>query len=170
MSGLWQIHPFGEGNTRTTAVFLIKYLHKLGFATVNNELFNEHSWYFRNALVRANHEDLSKGIHKTEKYLVRFLSNLLLKETHSLKNREMHVHYTDPVTGNAPINVPINATEKAVFELIKNNTSITYDDIGAIIKRDRKTVQRAINKLKKLGFIERLGSNKTGAWQITKKL
>ncbi len=82
----------------------------------------------------------------------------------------MHVHYTDPVTGNAPINVPINATEKAVFELIKNNTSITYDDIGAIIKRDRKTVQRAINKLKKLGFIERLGSNKTGAWQITKKL
>ena len=95
ISYLWQIHVFGEGNTRTTAIFLIKYLRKLGFKEVNNDLFAEHSVYFRNALVRANYEDLSKGIYKTDKYLIHFLWNLLLKENHSLRNQEMHIHYTE---------------------------------------------------------------------------
>lgn len=174
ISYLWQIHIFGEGNTRTTAVFLIKYLRKLGFKDVNNDLFAEHSWYFRNALVRANYEDLSKGINKTNTYLIRFLFNLLLKENHPLKNREMHVHYIDPVKAenvpvNAPVNAPVNNTENTVLEIINNNPSITYDDIASIIKRDRKTVQRAINKLKKLGLIERIGSDKTGHWKIIEK-
>lgn len=97
ISYLWQIHIFGEGNTRTTAVFLIKYLRNLGFKQVNNALFEKHSWYFRNALVRANYEDLSKEIHKTEEYLIKFLSNLLLKENHLLKNKTMHVQYIDTV-------------------------------------------------------------------------
>jgi fido (protein-threonine AMPylation protein) len=91
ISYLWQIHIFGEGNTRTTAVFLIKYLRKLGFKEVNNDLFAEHSLYFRNSLVRANFEDLTKGIYKTEKYLISFLLNLLLGENHLLKNKEMHI-------------------------------------------------------------------------------
>jgi fido (protein-threonine AMPylation protein) len=89
ISGLWQIHIFGEGNTRTTAIFLIKYLRKLGFKQVNNDLFADHSWYFRNALFRANYEDLSRGIYRTEKFLIHFLSNLLLHGNHALKNREM---------------------------------------------------------------------------------
>lgn len=72
ISYLWQIHIFGEGNTRTTAIFLIKYLRKLGFKDANNELFAKHSWYFRNALVRANYENLSKNIHKTENTLSDF--------------------------------------------------------------------------------------------------
>ena len=93
ISYLWQIHIFGEGNTRTTAIYLIKYLRKLGFKEVNNDLFAEHSWYFRNALVRADYENLSKGIHKTDIYLIRFLLNLLHQENYLLKNREMHVHY-----------------------------------------------------------------------------
>lgn len=91
ISYLWQIHPFGEGNTRTTAIFLIKYLRKLGFKNVNNNLFSEHSWYFRNALVRANYEDLSNNIPKTDEYIVRFLKNLLLDEKHPLKNRELQI-------------------------------------------------------------------------------
>lgn len=90
---LWQIHIFAEGNTRTTAIFLIKYLRKLGFKDVNNTMFEKHSWYFRNALVRANFEDLAKGIHKTQQFLVKFLENLLLDETHPLKNRTMHIHF-----------------------------------------------------------------------------
>jgi len=65
----------------------------LGFIKVNNDLFAEHSWYFRNALVRANYEDLSKGIHKTERYLLLFLFNLLLKANYELKNREMHINF-----------------------------------------------------------------------------
>jgi fido (protein-threonine AMPylation protein) len=90
---LWQIHIFGEGNTRTTAVFLIKYLRNLGFKEIDNDLFEKHSWYFRNALVRANYQDLSQGIHKTDKYLIRFFSNLLLNENNILKNRELHIHF-----------------------------------------------------------------------------
>ena len=72
ISYLWQIHIFGEGNTRTTAIFLIKYLNKLGFKKVNNELFSNHAWHFRNALVRANYEDLSQSIHKTDTFYFSF--------------------------------------------------------------------------------------------------
>ena len=68
VSRLWQIHIFGEGNTRTTAVFFIKYLRTLGFLATN-DIFAENAWYFRNALVRANYTNLQKGIHETTEYL-----------------------------------------------------------------------------------------------------
>ena len=90
VSNLWQIHVFGEGNTRTTAVFLIKYLRTLGF-DVTNDIFAENSWYFRNALVRANYNDLRNGIHETTEFLELFLRNLLLDEHHPLKNRTLHI-------------------------------------------------------------------------------
>ena len=90
ISRLWQIHIFGEGNTRTTAVFFIKYLRSLGFAATN-DIFAENAWYFRNALVRANYTDLQKGIHETTEYLEIFLRNLLLEENHPLQNRTLHV-------------------------------------------------------------------------------
>ncbi len=92
-SDIWQIHPFGEGNTRSTAVFIIKYMKTLGF-DVSNDVFAEHSWYFRNALVRANYNDLRNGIHATTKYLEKFFSNLLLGTDYQLKNRYMHVEYS----------------------------------------------------------------------------
>lgn len=85
---LWQIHAFGEGNTRTTAVFAIKYLRTLGFQ-VNNDLFAEHSWYFRNALVRANYNNYPQGIHATPSFLIMFLENLLLGQKYVLSNRAM---------------------------------------------------------------------------------
>ena len=88
---LWQIHVFGEGNTRTTAVFFIKYLRTLGF-TVTNDMFADHAWYFRNALVRANYQNLKLGVYRTTEYLERFLRNLLLDEDHVLLNRSMHIH------------------------------------------------------------------------------
>lgn len=90
VSRLWQIHVFGEGNTRTTAVFFIKYLRTLGF-DVTNDIFAENAWYFRNSLVRANYTDLKNGIHETTKYLELFLRNLLLDENNSLHNRALHV-------------------------------------------------------------------------------
>ena len=93
ISRLWQNHIFGEGNTRTIAVFLIKYLRTLGF-DVNNNPFAEHSWYFRNALVRANYNDLQNGVHETTEYLELFLRNLLLNEKNELHNREMHISGT----------------------------------------------------------------------------
>ena len=90
VAGLWQIHPFGEGNTRTTAVFTIKYLRYLGFS-VNNDLFERHSWYFRNALVRANYRNVVKGIEQEPIFLIRFFRNLLLGESNTLKNRYMMI-------------------------------------------------------------------------------
>lgn len=90
VSRLWQIHVFGEGNTRTTAVFFIKYLRTLGF-DATNEIFAENAWYFRNALVRANYNDLKNGVHETTEYLELFLRNLLLDEKNELHNRSMHI-------------------------------------------------------------------------------
>ena len=90
VSRLWQIHIFGEGNTRTTAVFFIKYLRTLGFSAAN-DIFAENAWYFRNALVRANYTNLQKGIHETTEYLETFLRNLLLNEKNELHNRNLHI-------------------------------------------------------------------------------
>ena len=90
VSRLWQIHIFGEGNTRTTAVFFIKYLRSLGFSATN-DIFAENAWYFRNALVRANYTNLQKGIHETTEYLEVFLRNLLLNEKNELHNRDLHI-------------------------------------------------------------------------------
>lgn len=111
---LWQIHVFGEGNTRTTAVFFIKYLHTLGF-TATNDMFANHAWYFRNSLVRANYQNLKLGVYRTTEYLERFLQNLLLDENHVLSNRSMHIQ---------------SASLKIQEE------SIQYNDDGYTIKMD----------------------------------
>jgi fido (protein-threonine AMPylation protein) len=164
ISNLWQIHIFAEGNTRTTAIYLIKYLRKLGFNEVNNDLFAEHSWYFRNALVRANYEDLSKGIHKTDKYLVNFLLNLIHQENNVLKNREMHIHYVLPVGDTVKAqNDTVNDT---VFYLIKQNNKITATEISERLNISLSTAKRKIKGLKEKGMIERTGSDKTGFWKI----
>lgn len=90
VSRLWQIHIFGEGNTRTTAVFFIKYLRTLGFE-VENTIFAENAWYFRNSLVRANYNDIKNGVHETTEFLELFLRNLLMNEQNALHNRSMHI-------------------------------------------------------------------------------
>lgn len=95
---IWQIHPFGEGNTRSTAVFIIKYLNSLGYS-ISNEAFAKYSWYFRNALVRANYNDLPNGVHATTVYLEKFFENLLYNGNNEIKNRYLHVvlHKVAPV-------------------------------------------------------------------------
>lgn len=162
-SNLWQIHIFGEGNTRTTAIFLIKYLRKLGFKHVNNDLFADHSWYFRNALVRANYEDLSRGIHRTEIFLIRFLSNLLLKGNYALKNREMHI-LADTVFDT--VKPQIDTVNDTVFSLMKHDNKITANEMSERLKMSLSTVRRKIKELRNNGKIERIGSDKTGYWRI----
>ena len=163
ISNLWQIHIFGEGNTRTTAIFLIKYLRKLGFKNVNNDLYADYSWYFRNALVRANYEDLSRGIYRTDKFLIRFLSNLLLKGNFSLKNREMHI-LSDTV--NDTVKPQIDTVNDTVFSFIEQDNKITAKEIGERLKMSLSTVRRKIKELRDNGKIERIGSDKTGYWKI----
>ena len=91
ISGIWQSHPFREGNTRTTALFAIKYLKSIGFEC-NNDMFEQHSWYFRNALVRANYKNVAKGINQDYSFLIKFFRNLLMGENNELKNRYMLVN------------------------------------------------------------------------------
>ena len=112
VSGLWQIHPFCEGNTRTTAVFTIQYLRSLGF-NVDNEQFARHSWYFRNALVRANYRNVAKGIDYTPVYLERFFRNLLLGEKWDLRNRYLHIHPTEEWRLQPNLNAPMSTPQVA---------------------------------------------------------
>lgn len=100
VSRLWQIHAFGEGNTRTTAVFTIKYLRYLGFPA-ENDIFAQNAWYFRNALVRANYSNLQNGIHENSEYLEKFFRNLLLGEHNELKNRFLHLDYNQRIFKSA---------------------------------------------------------------------
>ena len=110
VSGLWQIHAFCEGNTRTTAVFTILYLRSIGFK-VDNSLFAQHSWYFRNALVRANYKNAIKGIDYTSVYLERFFRNLLLGEKWDLRNRYLHIHATDEWNVQPKLNIPTSTPQ-----------------------------------------------------------
>ncbi|MBR0574252.1 MULTISPECIES: Fic family protein [Pasteurellaceae] len=160
ISYLWQIHIFEEGNTRTVAIFLIKYLRKLGFKEVNNTLFEKHSWYFRNALVRANYEDVSKSIYPTQKYLIHFLCNLLLGKDYILKNRELHIRYNDT------LNLKNDTVNDTVFNEIKKNNKATANQIAEILNISLSTVKRRIKVLKDTQKIQRIGSDKTGYWKI----
>lgn len=119
VSGIWQIHAFGEGNTRTTAVFTILYLRHIGFK-VNNEMFANHSWYFRNALVRANYKNAVKGIDYSPVYLERFFRNLLLGEQWNLRNRYLHINPTQewsvqPNLANTPTSTPASTPTSSGF-------------------------------------------------------
>ena len=133
VSGIWQIHAFCEGNTRTTAVFTILYLRDIGFQ-VNNDMFAKHSWYFRNALVRANYRNAVKGIDYAPVYLERFFRNLLLGEQWDLRNRYLHIHpsqewsvqpnLADPTsTASSPDKYP-TSTRQVSDKLHTNNANI----------------------------------------------
>ncbi len=174
VSRLWQIHVFGEGNTRTTAVFFIKYLRQLGFEA-DNDLFAENSWYFRNALVRANYNNIQKGIYETTEFLEKFFRNLLLNEKNELHNREMHISgkfllgHDDPI--NDPINDPIKSLDideksKQILEILRDNPGITRGKMAELLDCSDSTVKRKLGELADRNIIRRIGSNKKGEWII----
>ena len=156
VSRLWQIHIFEEGNTRTTAVFFIKYLRTLGF-DATNDIFAENAWYFRNALVRANYNNFKIGIHETTEYLELFLRNLLLNEENELHNRVMHI--------SGKFVIPPKANDesiKANIEMQKvNDKSIKANirkQIGKIIPGlSDKTVDHILRIYEAYGTAEAFG-------------
>ncbi len=175
VSRLWQIHVFGEGNTRTTAVFFIKYLRMLGF-DAENDLFAENSWYFRNALVRANYNDIKNGVFETTEFLEKFLRNLLLDERNELHNREMHVSgefllgHGDPI--NDPINDPIKLSrrELQIIELLREKPGLTRKKMAESLACSDATIKRCLQSMIQKGVVKRIGSNKKGEWIITMSL
>lgn len=169
VSRLWQIHIFSEGNTRTTAVFFIKYLRTLGF-DVANDIFAQNAWYFRNALVRANYNNIQKGIHETTDFLERFLRNLLLGENNELKNRNLHICYTleAPKCQKQTQNVTLDVTleETLVLNLLKKEPKITQEEIAKSINKSSRTVKRITDSLKEKGVISREGGKRFGFWKV----
>ncbi len=142
----------------------------MGFIKVNNDLFAEHSWYFRNALVRANYEDLSKGIHKTERYLLRFLFNLLLKANYELKNREMHINFMPSMKKSSEKteegSEKTGKSSEKIIHLIKDNARITIKELAAQLNLTTRAIEKNIAKLKTGGIIERIGGDKGGRWKV----
>ena len=133
VSGLWQTHPFREGNTRTTGIFTIKYLRMLGF-NVNNELFANHSWYFRNALVRANYRNVAKGIELEPIFLVRFFRNLLLGENNTLKNRYMLINPPEDWKDatSTPISTPTSTPTSSSQDLLQTGNPLIRNLVRVI--------------------------------------
>ena len=162
VSGVWQIHPFGEGNTRTTAVFMIKYMRLMGF-TVSNDLFAEHSWYFRNALVRANYNKHITAAYPTMEFLLKFLGNLLLGEKNILRNRDMRIRTGNDDSGGNPIQTTV--IEQEIINYIAVNPQATQDKIAKAVNKSPRTVKTIMQGLQDKGFIKRKGSKKTGKWE-----
>ena len=179
-SNIWQIHPFGEGNTRTTAVFMIKYLTTLGFK-VNNEIFANNSWYFRNALVRANYTNVLQGISYNPLFLERFFRNMLLNENHPLQNRELHLDWQatndhkqvqsanqsakeDEVVLSKCKNCTLE--ELAVLRILQQTPSVTQKQIAAAIGKSERTVKTLTVNLTNKGIISRRNGKRNGYWEI----
>jgi len=169
VSGLWQIHPFGEGNTRTTAVFTIQYLRSMGF-NVENDLFAKHSWYFRNALVRANYQNIQKGIKRESEYLERFFRNLLMGENNELKNRYMVVSaplewskaQKTTSTRQAPDKLPTSSIEiQALIEVLSEQQLSIKEMLTAMKLKDRENFMvNYLNPAIKEGFVSMLYPDK----------
>ena len=192
VSGIWQIHAFREGNTRTTAIFTIQYLRSLGYK-VNNEMFAKHSWYFRNALVRANYRNIQKGIDYSPIYLVRFFRNLLLGESWVLKNRYLHIDPTDEWKVQPRLATPQvphtphqkvdrkggqktekvgrkggQKTKDSILSLIASDPFVTTNEMSKRLEINRSAISKHIKKLKEDHIIERIGPDKGGKWIIKK--
>lgn len=190
VADLWQIHAFCEGNTRTTAVFTIQYLRFLGY-DVNNDMFAANSWYFRNALVRANYKNVQQGIEYSPVYLERFFRNLLLGEQWELKSRYLVInppaeyaeqprHDVGNVTGNTQ-NVTVNVTEnvknvtvnvtvklsdrqRQLLKLIAEYPFITTTIMSQKLNVSLMTIRRDIEKMSHL--VHHVGADKNGHWEV----
>ena len=156
ISNLWQIHPFQEGNTRTTAVFVIKYLRTLGY-DVSNDVFMKNAWYFRNALVRANYNHLRKGVYEDRSFLIKFLRNLLLHENNKLRNRDLHIN--PAITSNV-------SKELRILNYIENNPHITSEELANELDVSIRTIKAILKTLVESKVIERMDGKRYGYWKI----
>lgn len=159
IANLWQIHAFEEGNTRTTAVFVIKYMRSLGF-DVTNDTFAKNAWYFRNALVRANYNNLSKGVYIDRSFLILFLRNLILHENNELQNRDLHIHASKIKAEGS--------REGRLLRLIRDNPKITIEELTFDLGVSERTVKNVLKSLEEEGLVKRVNGKKLGYWEVKK--
>lgn len=176
ISGIWQIHAFGEGNTRTIAVFLIKYLRSFGFK-VNNESFEKHSWFFRNALVRSQYDNIPKRIHHTFEPLERFMSFAVFGIPADLRNRTLHIRWEEAKPQNeiakhqsdvleTSLSTQLSLKEMAVIRQIQDNPNISITVIAANTRLSKSTIDRTTRALKEKGLLTRTGAKNNSTWII----
>ena len=181
--GLWQIHPFCEGNTRTVAVFMLRYLRTFGFVP-DNEIFAQNSWYFRNALVRANYNDHQAGIYETGEYLEKFFGNLLLGRQAELKNRYLHVDYAPAASDGADsgaVDLPssgqsangglskcqnVTLEEMLVLRELQKHPEITQKELAAWLGVSERTIKRRTVELQEKGCLKRANGKRRGKWIV----
>lgn len=173
IANMWQIHPFGEGNTRTTAVFAIKYLRSLGF-NVTNTLFADNSWYFRNALVRANYADIQNGIYEDKVFLEKFFRNLILGENNEMKNRYLLIEADLSTTGKIGDNEKIGdkksaintRTKQAILDFMMGREFVKARDIAEAINLKPSRTRDYLSELVKEGAITAEGSNRNRVYKL----
>lgn len=186
-AGLWQIHAFCEGNTRTTAVFVIQYLRSIGYK-VNNDMFARHSWYFRNALVRANYKNSELGIDYDYQYLERFFFNLLLGEDNELKNRYLIINAADnwnntqestqemlgkdidsllEMLGKKALMLgkKLGKNKIEIIKLIHQNPNVSSTEMARQIGVSPTAIDNNIKQMRDI-FIRRIGPKNGGYWEI----
>lgn len=166
IADVWQIHAFGEGNTRTTAIFAAKYLRTLGY-TVENDIFVDNSFYFRNALVRANYTNIPKGIHPTLVYLERFFANLLLGENNELKSRYLLVGLHEEPKSLAPsereqvggqvreqVNMEVPKSVARLLKVLKGEMSVLDMMVALKLGGRRNFLEKYLTPSIELGLVE----------------
>ena len=186
ISGIWQIHPFREGNTRTVGLFAIKYLRSKGY-DVTNDLFAEKSYYFRNALVRANYENTKFGIEKTQLPLEEFFKVLIYGCNLELRNRYLRVGseygtalaeatknlHRANVGTNVGVNVGVkstnlsaalNASEKEAVKVILRDPRVSAARLAEILGIGKRQSERIMAALKVKAGLKRRGATKNGEW------
>ena len=163
-SNIWQVHPFCEGNTRTTAVFIIKYLRTFGF-NINDDVFAEHSWYFRNQLVRANNKNFNANVFEDISFLEKFFYNLLSNTNYELKNRYTHIDYVND-TISSKVNNKYTLEEQAIINIVKDNPLIKQEEIAIEINKSVRTVKTLMSEMQNKGLIARKNGKRNGEWEI----
>lgn len=162
-SNIWQIHPFSEGNTRTTAIFIIKYLRTFGF-NVNNDIFAEYSWYFRNSLVRSNYKNFEKNIFQDTTFLEHFFYNLLTNSNYELKNRNIHIANNKSVENVTKDNYTLE--EQAIINILKRDSAVTQDEMSKQLNKSLRTIKTRMIEMQEKGLIERINGKRNGKWII----
>ena len=142
---------------------------------VNNDAFEKNSWYFRNALVRANYNNIQKGIHSTTKFLEMFFSNLLLDTNYELKNRYMHIDYVDE-SASQSVNPKVpkyqfdtldcTLEELVILELIAKNPTVKQQELAESTGKSLSTVKRIMKSLQDKNYIRRESGKRYGKWGV----
>lgn len=164
-SNIWQVHPFCEGNTRTIAVFMIKYLRTFGF-NIKMQVFADNSWYFRNSLVRANYKNFEKKVFEDTSFLEKFFYNLLTEGKYELKNRYAHIDYVQEKNQNEVKASNQTLEEQAIINILKENSRITQEKIATKINKSVRTVKSYMSEMQNKDLIGRKNSKKNGEWIV----